>query len=257
MADYEYRDLIAESWDLLRGDTSGWADRPFWRQLIEQSGQPALDVGCGTGRILLDYLAQGLEIEGVDNSPEMLAICREKAAALGLAPRLHQQEMDRLDLPRRYRTIVVPSSSFQLVLEPAAAAEALRRFHAHLAPGGTLAMSIMTLSQEGDPDEWRLGRRGAVTRPDGLEVRRWSRSRYDAATELEHTADRYELLRDGEVVRTELHERSPATRSYSQVLIAALVRAAGFAEVRLVSGFTDEPVRPDDTLFCVVARRSG
>src|SRR5215210_3745151 len=110
MTDYEYRGLLAESWDLLRGDTSGWADRPFWRQLIEQSGQPALDVGCGTGRILLDYLAQGIEIEGVDNSPEMLALCRRRAAELGLAPVLYQQEMDELDLPRRYRTIVVPSS---------------------------------------------------------------------------------------------------------------------------------------------------
>jgi SAM-dependent methyltransferase len=188
VTEYEYSGLIAESWDLLRGDTSGWADRPFWRRRIEASGQPALDVGCGTGRILLDYLAQGVEIEGVDNSPEMLAICRRKAAALGLSPVLHQQEMDALDLPRRYRTIVVPSSSFQLVVDPAAAAGTLRRFLAHLEPGGTLAMSVMTLSQDGDPDEWRLGRRGEAWRPDGLLVRRWTRSRYDPATELEHTA---------------------------------------------------------------------
>jgi SAM-dependent methyltransferase len=256
MDGYEYRGLIAESWDLLRGDTSGWADRPFWRQLIERSGQPALDVGCGTGRILLDYLAQGLEIEGVDNSPEMLAICRRKAAALGLAPVLYQQEMDRLDLPRRYRTIVVPSSSFQLVLDDAAAAETLRRLHAHLQPGGALAMSIMTLSQEGDPGQWRLI--GERVRPeDGLLVRRWLRSRFDAATRLEHTVDRYELVRDGEVVRSELHERSPATLSYTQPAIAELCRAAGFADVRLVSGFTDQPVKPEDTLFCVVAERGG
>jgi SAM-dependent methyltransferase len=256
MDDYEYRGLLAESWDLLRGDTSGWADRPFWRALIERSGQPALDVGCGTGRILLDYLAQGIEIEGVDNSPEMLAICRRKAAALGLAPVLHEQEMDRLDLPRRYATIIVPSSSFQLVLDAAAAAETLRRLLAHLRPDGTLAMSIMTLSQEGDPDEWRpIGER--VRPEDGLLVRRWGRYRYDAATELEHTADRYELVRDGAVVRSELHERSPATRSYTQPAIAELCRSAGFADVRLVSGFTDQPVKPDDTLFCVIARRSG
>lgn len=255
MTDYEYRDLMAESWDLLRGDTSGWTDRPFWRGLIERHGQPALDVGCGTGRILLDYLAQGIEIEGVDNSPDMLAICRRKAAELGLTPMLYQQEMHELDLPRRYRMLAVPSSSFQLVLDEAAAAETLRRFHAHLEPGGVLAMSIMTLSQDGDPEEWQLPKRGQAIRPDGLLVRRWSRSRFDPATQLDHTADRYELLRDGEVVRTELHERSPATRSYTQDAIADLVRRAGFADVRLVSGFTDEPVKPDDTLFCVIARR--
>jgi hypothetical protein len=135
--------------------------------------------------------------------------------------------------------------------------ETLRRFLAHLEPGGRLAMSIMSLARDEDVDEWQLGKRGQAVRPDGLTVRRWTKSRYDAATQLEHTADRYELLRDGEVVQTELHERSPATRSHSQEGIVELVRAAGFADVRLVSGFTDEPVKPEDTLFCVIGRRPG
>jgi ubiquinone/menaquinone biosynthesis C-methylase UbiE len=254
--DYEYRGLIAEHWDLLRGDTSGWADRPFWRALIERSGQPALDVGCGTGRILLDYLAQGIDIEGVDNSPEMLAICRRKAAVLGCAPVLYEQEMVELDLPRRYRTILIPSSSFQLVLDDTAAGETLRRILRHLEPGGTMAMSIMTLSQDGDPDQWRLLRE-RIRPEDGLVVRRWTRSRYDQTTQLEHTADRYELVRDGQIVESELHERSPATRSYTQPALAELAEAAGLVDVRLVSGFTDQPVKPDDTLFCLIGRRAA
>src|SRR5215210_9371140 len=102
---------MAAYWDLLRGDTTRWPDRPFFRDLIVESGQPALDVGCGTGRLLLDYLAQGIDIDGVDDSPEMLAICEEKAAKLGLQPNVYQQKMQSLDLPRKYRTIIVPSSS--------------------------------------------------------------------------------------------------------------------------------------------------
>jgi ubiquinone/menaquinone biosynthesis C-methylase UbiE len=47
---YEYRGMKAAYWDLLRGDTSTWADRPFYRRAILRSGTPALDVGCGTGR---------------------------------------------------------------------------------------------------------------------------------------------------------------------------------------------------------------
>jgi ubiquinone/menaquinone biosynthesis C-methylase UbiE len=74
--DYEYRGLISQAWDLLRGDTSNWGDRAFYRDIIRASGQPALDIGCGTGRLLLDYLADGIDIDGVDVSPEMLDICR-------------------------------------------------------------------------------------------------------------------------------------------------------------------------------------
>src|SRR4030065_1563550 len=94
--DYEYHGLLAETWDLLRGDTSNWEDRFFYLELIEKYGQPVLDVGCGTGRLLLDYLAQGIDIDGVDNSPEMLALCRRKAHRLGLQPTLHEQYVEAL-----------------------------------------------------------------------------------------------------------------------------------------------------------------
>ena len=99
---YEYRDLLAKAWDLFRGDTSDWPDRFFFRELIVEHGQPALDVGCGTGRLLLDYMGDGIDIDGVDNSPEMLALCEEKAKGLGLKPTLFQQSMEDLDLLRKY-----------------------------------------------------------------------------------------------------------------------------------------------------------
>ena len=101
---YEYRGFLASAWDLLRGDTSDWPDRAFYRDIILQYGQPALDIGCGTGRLLLDYLAAGIDIDGVDNSPEMLAICKESAEA-GLHPTLFQQNMEALT----YREDIAPS----------------------------------------------------------------------------------------------------------------------------------------------------
>src|ERR1700758_5025528 len=100
MESYEYTGMIAAAWDLLRGDTSGWSDRFFYRNVIARYGQPVLDAGCGTGRLLLDYLAQGIDIDGVDISPEMLAICAEKAQQLGLRPVVFEQTMQKLDLPR-------------------------------------------------------------------------------------------------------------------------------------------------------------
>src|SRR5687767_1710843 len=124
--EYEYQGLMAELWDLFRGDTSTWADRKLYRELVSETGEPVLDVGCGTGRILLDFLQDGVDIDGVDNSPEMLSLCRQKAEALGLQPKLYLQWMEALDLPRRYRTILVPSSSFQLVVEPQKARQAIQ-----------------------------------------------------------------------------------------------------------------------------------
>ncbi|HEX6289971.1 MAG TPA: class I SAM-dependent methyltransferase [Herpetosiphonaceae bacterium] len=253
-ADYEYSGLMAQAWDLLRGDTSTWPDRFFFLELIQQSGQPVLDVGCGTGRLLLDYLAQGIDVDGMDNSPEMLALCRQKAERLGLAPRLHEQTMESLALPRTYRTILVPSSSLQLLLDPALVAQAMQRFFAHLEPGGILTAPFMTLWSAGEPleGEWE---KSAVRPEDGATIRRVARARFDPATECEDTEDLYQVLVDGTIVAQEQHHRAPATRSYTQAQARTLFERAGFVDVRLYHEFSFEPVMPQDRLFTVVGRR--
>jgi len=250
--DYEYNGLMAQAWDVLRGDTSKWEDRFSYRQMIEQYGQPVLDVGCGTGRLLLDYLAQGLNVDGVDVSPDMLAICRAKAAALGLTPALYEQPMETLALPRQYRTILIPSSTIQLIIEPAQVIQALQRLRAHLLPGGVVVASVMALWHAGHPLEsaWEAT---AVRTADGAAFRRACRSRYDPATECEDTEDFYQMIVAGQVQAEEMHRRTPGTRSYTQAQARAAFAAAGFNHIDLYHEFTFEPVRPEDGLFVVVA----
>lgn len=256
---YEYTGIMATAWDLLRGDTSNWEDRFFYRVLILQHGQPALDVGCGTGRLLLDYLAQGIDIDGVDNSPEMLAICADKAQRLGLHPRMFEQVMQRLDLPRTYRTILVPSSSFQLLTNPQDAHEAMHRFFHHLEPGGLLVMPFMLLWNEPTTQPivqgaWEIS--GKAGRPaDGSTIRRWTRSTFDLAQQLESTEDRYEVLRDGVVIATEMHVRSPATRWYTQQQALHLYQEAGFTGIQMLKEFSQEPASPEDTVFSILGTK--
>ena len=248
--DVEYVGLVAEAWDALRGDTSGWEDRGFYLALIRERGEPVLDIGCGTGRLLLDFLALGIDIDGVDNSPEMIALCRRKAERLGLSPNIRLQRMEQLDLPRRYRTILVPSSSFQLLLEPADARQAIRRFHDHLEPGGTLVMPFIVMEQARD-ERWSA----EATLEDGSTVRRTAHDVFDPATRLESTDDVYEVVRDGVVIRTERHLREPATRAWSEEEVAALYEEAGFVELEWCANFTREAHQSDDEVFTVIARR--
>ena len=252
---YEYTGLMAETWDLFRGDTSRWEDRFFYKEAVRRFGEPVLDVGCGTGRLVLDLLADGIDADGVDNSPEMLDRCRSKAADAGIAVRLYEQAMESLSLPRIYRTILVPSSSFQLVVARSAAANAMRRFFAHVSPGGALVMPFMIEYRSGAPlvTDWHVKER---RRPeDGATMRRRSRTRYDPEAQLEHTEDIYEVWRDGVIVTSEHHHRSPAVRWYTQVEAAGLFHDAGFSDVMTYSGFSFAPARPDDALFTVIGMR--
>jgi hypothetical protein len=183
----------------------------------------------------------------------MLALCREKAAALHIAVegRLFHQEMDQLDLPRKYATIFVPSLSFQLVLDPVAATRTMTRFHDHLAPGGVLVMSLKSRLWDNRPTppqmQWspwfKLAER---ERQDGDTIRRFIREMYDHDQQLEHEENRYEVLRDGEVIEAEFHSRCPCVRWYSQAQALALFERAGFIDLKMTAAESDTPAMPGD-----------
>ena len=251
----EYIGLMAATWDLFRGDTSEWADRFFFKEAVSRYGQPVLDVGCGTGRLLLDFLADGVDMDGVDNSAEMLRLCREKAASRGLSPTLYEGEMDTLSLPRRYQTIIVPSSSFQLLTNDSAAKAALQRFYDHLLPGGVLIMSLMQFWQEGEGLDSGWFASGEAIGADEVTYRRFARHTVTPETQCDHSETRYERWENGEKTHEELHKRSPATRWYTRHEAIALYREVGLTEIEAFHDFTFDPASPDDTLFCLKGKR--
>ena len=65
------------------------------------------------------------------------------------------------------------------------------------------------------------------------------------------------MIVHGQVVAEERHQRSPATRAYTQAQIRAAFAQAGFSPIDLYSGFTLEPVKPDDTMFVVVGHKAA
>jgi len=253
----EYTGLKALTWDSLRGDTSGWDDRAFYLGRIRELGHPVLDVGCGTGRLFLDYLALGIDIDGIEVSPDMLAILRTKAATTGLdvRGRVHEGAMESMALPRRYRVVLVPSSSFQLIVDPADARAAMVRLAEHLHVDGALIMPWIDIAADhpGGLDERRDEQ---AILPDGALVRRSYRAWFDAASGLEHSDDQYELVRHGVVVDRQRIVRSPATRHYPRAAIEELHAAAGLVDLRWVSGFSLDPVRDDDRIVTTLALRT-
>ncbi len=251
--EYEYHGLMAETWDLFRGDTSTWDDRFFFKEMIDKHGQPVLDVGCGTGRLLLDYMAEDIDIDGLDISPDMLAICRQKAASLKLEPKLYLSDMVSMTLPRHYQTVIVPSCSFQLITDMDEASLAMGRLYDHLLPGGVLVMAFMIFKpgSDGKLSDWRLA--NEKTRPeDGALMQFYIRGRNDPETQLQHNESRYEVTLDGEVIATDFHQRSPATRWYTQNQAVGMYEAAGFKDMKLFKGATQEPASAGDDVFSVL-----
>ncbi len=252
----EYYGLHASTWDLFRRGHEGWDDRHLYEKVIRQYGQPALDVGCATGRLILTYMKEGIDVDGVDASADMLAICRSKAEVAGLQPTLYEQRMERLDLPRTYKTIIVSSSSFTLLTDLDSSRAAMDGFCRHLDHGGALVMPFGTPWSEGDPlvTDWELEKE-ATREEDGAVVRRWSRGQYDPETQLQSDECRYDVILHGRTIKQEHHRSYPATRSYTQEQAIALYADAGLVNIRVWKNFTTEAATEDDKLFTVIGVR--
>jgi SAM-dependent methyltransferase len=201
------------------------------------AGQPALDAGCGTGRLLLPWLRDGLDVDGCDVSPDMLALCREAAAREGLDPDLYVQALHELDLPRRYRTIVA-CGVFGLGSTREQDREALRRLCEHLEPGGLLALDVQATgsSLEAEPQPARLGPRpDRVQGSDGAEYSLRGRIvDVDVADRRVTRAIQAWQWRDGELVAEEEHLLTESL--YERGELVALLERAGFAEVEVRAG---------------------
>ena len=225
--------LAATTWDDFAGDEPRW-DYYAYRRLIEQHPGKVLDVGCGTGRLLIPYLAAGIDIEGVDSSEEMLSICRENAAGKGLTATLYEQHMQTLDLTNRYSTIIVPGGSFHLIIDREESTEALRRCNEHLDANGVLALDLDDPTEELSEDTLgRWIRRGMVTGPDGTEVHQERmKERIDRAEQVTSTLIRYRVVRDDKVVQEQVN--TMMMRLYFRHEIQRMLEAAGFREIAAI-----------------------
>jgi SAM-dependent methyltransferase len=124
----------AHEYDRDRGH-SLHGERAWLDQLLlgVPAGGTVLDIGCGTGTPIAAYLLQrGVRVVGVDASPSMIRLCRERFPGCEWV----LQDMRALQLGRRFDAIVAWDSFFHLGMEEQRAM--FPRFAAHALPGAPL-----------------------------------------------------------------------------------------------------------------------
>lgn len=237
----------------------------FFRREIERSGEPALDLACGVGRLLLPLLESGLDIDGVDVSVDMLAQARRAATARGLSPTLTAQAIHELDLPRRYRTILI-CDSFGIGGPRTNDLEGLRRIFDHLEPGGALVFShglpygdeesewLRWLpGRHADPEQWpETGDRRRAADGDELELL-FREASWDPLLQRSIIEVRGRRWHGGELV--EQDEHSIYLSAYFAQEIVTMLGVVGFTDVEIQGRYTGVAATADDTDVVFLARR--
>lgn len=133
-------------------------DFPFWLNLANRYGDPILELGCGSGRLLLPLAEAGYQVYGLDHHSGMLSLLKDR---LGENLRQHTHlclaDLTAFHFGIRFPLILLPCNTFSTLNSTQRKAN-LARVKEHLQPSGRYAFSLPnptaleSISPEGDPE---------------------------------------------------------------------------------------------------------
>jgi SAM-dependent methyltransferase len=258
---YEDNPFVAEYYDITYQERRP-QDVAFFVAYAREAGGPTLELGCGTGRVLIPTAAAGCQITGLDISSYMLARCRENLAAepeeIQKRVNLVQGSMTDFSTGERYALITIPFRPFQHLVTVAEQRACLACIRQHLAPGGRCIIDVFnprfdmltpnpTIMQEReDLPEMEL--------PDGRKVRRAGRL---AGFHREQQYNDIELIYyitypDGQ---TERMVQAFPMRYYFRYEMEHLFELSGMRVVELFGDFDKSAYSGDSPEMIFVAER--
>ena len=179
---YEEYAFVADLYDWV----VPYRERPdvlFFVDAATDAGSPVLEVGCGTGRVLIPSARAGIDVVGLDASPQMLAVCRERLRREDVAVRsrveLVQADMRAFELGRQFTLATLPFRPFQHLVTVEEQLSCLVSIRRHLIEGGRLILDLFNPSLEAlasRPEGQEFGDEPEFSTPDGRRVVRRHRT---------------------------------------------------------------------------------
>ena len=235
-------DPIVDVYDL---EHAGFDDDvALYRSLADVVGDPILELGCGSGRILLPLAEDGFRVTGLDGSPAMLARAESRANELGLSERVTLVHADVRSADSAtggpFGLVIVGLNTLLHLPSQADQIELLAAAQRALDPRGQLVIDVFNPTP---PLLTELSRgvthEGAWAHPQGGTVDKWSSRELIASDQRLETTIWYDhMLPDHSLHR---NRSSFELRYVHFAELALMLQAAGFVEWRAYGGYDLEP----------------
>jgi len=169
-------------------------DVAFFVEAAKESGGPVLEIGCGTGRILIPTAREGIKVVGLDLSPDMLRVCHERLLQepedVQANIQLVEADMRNFELSQTFTLVTIPFRPFQHLTTVDDQRVCLECIHRHLIEDGRLILDLFNPSLkmlvENNPGQ-EFGEESEFTIPDGRRViRRFKFVSKDLFNQINH-----------------------------------------------------------------------
>src|SRR5712692_4957716 len=246
---------LAELYDAFVFD----GDLPLYLELAREQGRRVLEVACGSGRLLVPLARAGFDVVGIDVSPHMLALAQAK---LGTTPNARLIGADMRDFrldERDFDLAIVAVKSFAYLTREHEQRSCLKAIHAHLRPGGLLAIDFMH-----PLPEW-VGAAPGSMRDDLLQRvpdRGYTLSRVesvvstDLARQVRIIRSAYEIIDDSGSIVAKRFVEWPYRWTY-RFEAEHLLERAGFTVETVHGGYQREPFTSSSATMVFLARKTA
>ena len=245
-------DRIARFYDVDMARNMRFDDVAFYRKLCLQVPGPVLELGCGNGRILLDLLAHGVDVVGVDASAGMLAALRRRADEQHLPARIAQMEMRRLGLRPGFGVVLCPYSLITYVTDDDEVRALLRALWALLRPGGACVVDSFIPRAQVATGTFALDYRRPFE--TGM-LARWKR--ISAVDAMVNRIERRYVVEDAAGQALDVIDVAEDIRPRSAALLSRHLLDAGFARPDVAWDYGATTAAATAQFATLVARRPG
>jgi SAM-dependent methyltransferase len=218
------------------------ANQAFYVAAYLAAEGPVVELGIGDGRIAVDAAVRGRPVVGVDSSPAMLALCRERAARAGVLDKLTliQADFRAFTLPEPAALIALPYHSLGHLTSIDAKRAALCHVHAQLRPGGRFMFDDFFMTPDRLDRMRRVQLRAEYASPDGHDTLLWVTSLVDEPAQSMRVVTWEDTL-DAEGLMTRRRYRTLSLSWMTPTQAAGELEDAGFVVEACFGDFDGTP----------------
>lgn len=242
---------LAQLYDKFFGENL--SDLEFFKYCIDKNDGVALEIGSGTGRLLLELAKAGLSVEGIEPNQDMINLCLEKAKLFNLSPVIYKQKLQNLNLQKKYKTIYLPLYVFQQIIEPEEINLSLKNLYDHLDAGGQILISIFL--PWNDPtgtweQTWRV--RQSIFEDDSTFILSES-VQYNKFTQIQSKILKYEFFKQNCLKDTLLLNLNYKTYSIGELTL--MLKQNGFKNIQVFGDYTFQVADSNTEAFVFKAEK--